>query len=86
MAAIEIGRLALEVPGLSPGEGRRLAEMVAEGLAGVDWSGAAAGAAGTHRDRVTVTVPADLAAPTLPGSRLDRLAATIIAELRRQLN
>jgi hypothetical protein len=73
MANVDIGRLAIEAPGLSPNEGHRLAQMVAEGLGGVRWTPIQA-------DDMTVNVTAS------PGSiSLERLAQLIIDELRRQL-
>jgi hypothetical protein len=73
MAAVEIERLTLELPGLAPWQGHRLAELVARGLAQARWA-PAQGADGLH---VMVTPPAGAAS-------LDELAALIVAELRRQ--
>jgi hypothetical protein len=68
---IKIGTLSLEVPGLSPEEGRRLAERVAFGLSGVEWPQ-------TPPDRVAVTVEAG-------STGVDDLATIIVGELRRHL-
>lgn len=73
MAAVEIGRLTLELPGLALGQGHRLAELVAAGLAQARW----APAQGTDRLDVAVTASTDAAS-------LDDLAALIVGELRRQ--
>lgn len=74
MPNVEIGKLALEVPGLAPESGRRLAELVVEGLAGVEWPSAAPA-------RVSATVPGEAGS-----GNVEHLAAAIVAELRRQLS
>ncbi len=70
---VEIDKLALEMPGLSAEEGRRLAEMVAEGLGGVEWPRSAP-------DSIDAEIVAE------PGSTgLEQMARMIVAEIRRQL-
>ncbi len=74
MSEVRIDRLTLQVPGLTPAEGRRLALQVAWGVATV-------GAAGGGRD-----VPAlrlDLTAA--PGIGVDALAEQVVAEVLRQV-
>jgi hypothetical protein len=74
MGDIRIDRLALQVPGLTAADGRRLALQVAHGLA-------AAGAAGGGR-----AVPAlRLDMTAAPGAGVDELAEQIVAEVLRQL-
>jgi hypothetical protein len=73
---VDIGTVALEVPGLSAPAGRRLAERVAEGLGGVDWAAAPASAI-----TLSVTTEADV-----ESVHLDLLAASIVSALRRQLS
>jgi len=74
MARVEIERLALEVPGLAPAQGRRLAEMVAQRLAEARWTPAR----GADHIDVAVTAPAGDAS-------LEHLAGLIIDELRRRM-
>jgi hypothetical protein len=74
MSGVEIDRLALEVPGLPAEQGRRLAELIAVGLAQARWASA------PSIDRLNVTVsswPSE-------GS-LEQLAGSIVAELRRRV-
>lgn len=73
MANVEIERLALEVPGLAPAHGHRLAEMVAKGLAAARWAPA------QSADRVDVAVTA-----SAQDASLEHLAGLIVRELRRQ--
>jgi hypothetical protein len=74
MADIRIDRLALQAPGLTAADGRRLAFRVADGLA-------AAGAAGGGREVSALRL--DLTAA--PGAGVDALAEQIVAEVLRQL-
>jgi hypothetical protein len=74
MANVEIGRLSLQVPGLPPEQGRRLAEMVARRLA------EARSAPGRSADRVDVAVKAPGG-----GASLDQLAGLIADEIRRSM-
>ena len=74
MSDIQIDRLTLQVPGLSPADGRRLALQIAEGL----------GAAGTTlsaRDIPALRI--DLTAG--PKTGVDELARQVIAEILRQV-
>jgi hypothetical protein len=72
MADVEIDRLALEVPGLGPAQGRRLAELIAKKLSEARWV-AAHGA-----DRVEVALPA-------AGAGLEQIAGLIVDEMRRRM-
>jgi hypothetical protein len=72
MADVEIGRLSLEVPGIEPEQGRRLAGMVATRLA------AARLAPARSAERLDVAV----AAPAGGGS-LEQLAGLIVEQIRR---
>ncbi len=74
MTDVEIGRMTLEVPGLAPAQGHRLAEMIAKGLAEARWTPAQ----GADRVDVAVTMPAGAAS-------LEQLAGLIIAEMRRRM-
>ena len=73
MASVEIGRLTLDVPGLTPPDGHRLAEIVAKGLADARW----APARGAEHIGLAVSAPAT-------GASLEQLAGLIVAELRRR--
>jgi hypothetical protein len=75
MARIEIERMALEVPGIAPEQGRRLAELVAHGLAVHQWP------AGEEKttDSMAVSITAHA------GLSTEQLAQMIIKELLRQL-
>jgi hypothetical protein len=72
MAEVEIERLALEVPGLGPAQGRRLAELIAQRLSQARWTPAH----GT--DRIEVAVSA-------AGASLDEIAKMIVDEMRRRM-
>ena len=74
MTALYIERLALRVPGLSDQQGRRLAELVGEGLATAPHV-QASGQFGRLEVRVTAE----------PGQDVSRLAQAIVAELLRQV-
>jgi hypothetical protein len=74
MSAISIERLALQVPGLSQSDGRRLALRIAEGLG-------SAGAIGGGRDILALRL--DLTARANTG--VDELARQIVAEVLRQV-
>jgi hypothetical protein len=71
MADVEIGRLSLEVPGIEPEQGRRLADMVAKRLAAARLSPA----------RSVERVDAAVAAPS--GGSFEQLADLIVAEIRK---
>jgi hypothetical protein len=71
---IQIDRLSLHVPGLSPAAGRRLALQIAEGLG-------AAGATMSTRDIPALRI--DLTAGPITG--VDELARQVIAEILRQV-
>jgi len=73
MAELHIDRLALSLPGFSAHEGRRLARLIAAGLAAAPFDQPGSRAA----------VRVDLAVQ--PGQDLDGLGDQIIAEVRRQL-
>jgi hypothetical protein len=75
--SVEIGRLVIEIPGLTPEQGRDLAERVGAALARGYASAAGAGQ-GRAADRVALTVA--------PSSDLDVLAARIVAGVRGALN
>jgi len=76
MPRVEIDRLGIEVPGLTAEQGRRLAELVVDGLGGVQWP-----------DRVpqnsgTVSIAVDSGA----GNReLEEMATAIVREILRQI-
>ena len=72
MANVEIERLSLEVPGLAPEQGRRLAEMVAKRLAEARLTPAQS----VDRVNVAVTAPGG-------GGGLEQLAGLIADEIRR---
>ena len=72
MAEVEIGRLALEVPGIGPAQGRRLAELIAQRLAQARWTPA------HGAGRIDVGVPAS-------GAGLDEIAGMIVDAMRRQM-
>jgi hypothetical protein len=74
MAALEIDRLTLQIPGLPAEQGHRLAEMVAMKLAQAHWGAAQS----TPRMNATVDAPP-------AGASLEQLAAAIVDELRRQM-
>jgi len=74
MSEVRIDRLTLQVPGLTPAEGRRLALQVAAGIA-------TAGAAGGGRDIPTLRL--DLTAA--PSAGVDALAEQVVAEVLRQV-
>jgi hypothetical protein len=74
MNEVRIDRLTLQVPGLTPAQGRRLALQVAAGIA-------TAGAAGGGRDIPALRL--DLTAA--PGAGADVLAEQIVAEVLRQV-
>jgi hypothetical protein len=69
---VHVDRLTLRVPGLSPAEGRRLAELVAGGLSRMP-AGAQAG------DAIRIAVDART------GERVEALAARITARLMSSL-
>ena len=71
MADVEIGRLSLEMPGIEPEQGRRLAGMVAKRLA----------AARLAPARSLERVDAAVAAPA--GGSFERLADLIVEEIRK---
>lgn len=75
MANITIERLTLNLTGLSPEEGRRLAHSIAAALAAAP----ASIQAGGNRDRVAVAVNAT------PDASVDHLAEQIVAELLQQM-
>ena len=72
MADVEIGRLSLEVPGIEPEQGRRLAGMVAKRLA----AARLAPARSAGRLDVAVAAPAG-------GGSLEQLASLIVEQIRR---
>jgi hypothetical protein len=74
MSEVRIDRLILQVPGLTPSEGKRLALQVAAGIA-------TARAAGGGRDIPALRL--DLTAA--PGGSVDALAEQLVAEIRRQI-
>ncbi len=74
MSEVRIDRLILQVPGLTPAEGKRLALQVAAGIA-------TARAAGGGRDIPALRL--DLTAA--PGGSVDALAEQLVAEIRRQI-
>ena len=75
MPTISIDRLALKLANLSEQDGRRLAELIAEGLAQATIP--VAGPASLDRLWVNVT--------SRPGMELDALAAQVVAEIVQQL-
>lgn len=74
MAAVTINRLALNLTGISESDGKRLATLVAQGLAD-----APEVAASRYLDSLSVTATAT------PGGGMERLAEQIVADLVRQL-
>jgi hypothetical protein len=72
MPDLTIGRLSLQLHGLSEGESRRLARLVADGLAG---------ATSVSGDREAMRL--DIQAPAV--SAVQDLSDQIVAELVRQL-
>lgn len=72
MPDVEIDRLSLQVPGLSPEQGHRLAELVAAAL---------------ERERFAPRAPATRVKVELAsaGGGVEQLAVTIAAALRRQM-
>jgi hypothetical protein len=74
VTALHIERLALRVPGLSEQQGRRLAELIGEGLAAAPHV-QASGQLGRMELRVTAE----------SGQDVSRLAQAIVAELLRQV-
>jgi hypothetical protein len=74
MNEVRIDRLTLQVPGMTPAEGRRLALQVAAGIA-------TARSAGGGRDIPALRL--DLTAA--PGAGVDVLAEQIVAEVLRQV-
>jgi hypothetical protein len=76
MPDVEIGKLAIEVPGLTAEQGRRLAQLIVDGLGGIRWPDHAA----ASKDRASVTVAAE------PGKMaLEQLADTVVCEILRQM-
>jgi hypothetical protein len=73
-SAITIDRLALRLTGFSEGDGRRLAELIGEGLAASDLSFKDAEAPGVQ-SRLTAT----------PGSAIRGIAEEAVADIVRQL-
>lgn len=73
MPDINVDRLSLRISGMRESESRRLAELVAEGLAGSDIE--------ARGDVQTLRV--GLRSP--PGSTLEKLSAQIVSELLSQL-
>jgi hypothetical protein len=76
MADVSIQRLTLKLSGLSAGDGRRLAERIAEGLAAVALP---AGLALLEVEKVQVKAAAGA------GQSVDQLAGQIVAEIVRQV-
>ena len=74
MSEIRIDRLTLQVPGLTPAEGKRLALQVASGIA-------TAGAAGGGRDIPALRL--DLTAT--PAGSVDEMTEQVVAEVLRQV-
>jgi hypothetical protein len=73
MSGLQVDRLSLSLEGFSPGEARRLAALVAEGLADLDLPDGVA-----HLGQLSVELPA------APGAGVDQLAARVLARLARQ--
>lgn len=71
---VDVDRLTLRLPGMTPADGRRLAQLVGEALA----SAPAAQGSG-HVDSLRVTLDAR------PGEGLERLADRIAAGILRNL-
>lgn len=71
MADVDIERLSLEVPGIEPEQGRRLADMVAKRLAAAQLAPA----------RSIERIDAAVAGPA--GASFEQLAELIVAEIRR---
>jgi hypothetical protein len=76
MPRVEIDRLGIEVPGLTAEQGRRLAEMVVDGLGGVQWPDQAPQSSG----KVSGTVDAGAGK-----AGLEEMAAAIVREILRQI-
>jgi hypothetical protein len=74
MADVEIERLSLQVPGLAPEQGRRLAEMVAKRLAEARLTPA------RNLDHVHIEMAA-----RRDGESLEQLAGAIADEIRRSM-
>ena len=74
MADVDIGRLSVEVPGLSPDAGRRLGAMIAQRLADTRWTPPKS----ADNAKIAVGAPAN-------GADLETLAGLIVAELKRQM-
>lgn len=75
MPELTVERLSLRIGGLSESEGRHLASLIADGLAGAEVSGAAG------------NYPAmQLKLTARPGNSLPELAEQIVADLIRQLD
>lgn len=76
MPRVEIDRLGIEVPGLTAEQGRRLAELVVDGLGGVQWPDRVPQSSGN------VSIAVDSGA----GNRgLEEMAAAIVREILRQI-
>jgi hypothetical protein len=75
MREINIDRLTLKLSGISEGDGRRLAQLIAEGLGTMPISMGGL----LHLDAMQVNVGAG------PGSSVDMLAKQIVADVLRQL-
>ena len=79
MPDVTVDRLALKLSGLSESEGRRLAALIAEGLAAAPLFFAPEDAPSRRVDTVNVNVPA------VPGGNVEQIAATVVADVLRQL-
>jgi hypothetical protein len=76
MANLEIERLSLKLSGLSPGDGERLAQLVANALAQSPLAG------DSNREMPAMNINLQSTA----GSNLNRLSEQIVGEIRRQLS
>jgi hypothetical protein len=76
MPQVQIDRLGLEVPGLTATEGRRLADLVVEGLGGVQWPDK------VRENSQNLTINVDAGAGKLA---LEEMAVAIVREILRQI-
>lgn len=74
MSTLSIDRLSLRLSGLTESDGKHLAELIAEGLAGANIDAGAA-------DRVSM----ESRAFVRPGSDVQGMAEEVVADLIRQL-
>jgi hypothetical protein len=78
MSPLSVDRISVQAPGLSPGEGRRLARLLAEGLGAAVPTGARPASVPSMSVRsATAAAPVDELA--------QRVLADLAAELRRHL-